>query len=102
MQKINYILPSEAQQAIFHFGLREKYFDTNFKKYTVEDFGVEKFERLLMKDRKFQKNLLKRKIRKYAEPRYFEMWLSRLRKNVFVFYDENEVIEWIYANVRNR
>jgi hypothetical protein len=99
MKNIIYILPSEAQEAIFYFGLKEKYFSTDFTKYRVSDFGVDKFKRLLHKNKKFQNKLLKRKVRKYARESGKERWVNRIvQEDSYVFYDETEVMDWIYIH----
>jgi hypothetical protein len=79
-------------------GLREQYFDTNFKRYSVKDFGIEKLGKLIRFDHDFQRALTKQELGSYSRNDAMNRWIFDLKESRYCFYDEDEVDRWIIKN----
>lgn len=90
------ILPSEAQQIIMNFGLRDFYFNKDFKKYSVKDFGERKIMNMCRFDEEFRTALSRKDtFKKYSRTDGFNRFLESLKKSRYCFYDEDEVLDWV-------
>ena len=90
-----YMLPSEVQKTVIELNLNEKYKDKQFKKYSVKDYGIKKLKNQILFDLDFRESLLKRKIGTYSRLDKRDRWINSLEESSFVFYDEDEVLEWV-------
>lgn len=95
---MKYILPSEAQKLIFKMRLGHKYLDTNFKRYNVKDFGIQKLNNLVRFDHDFQRALTKQDLGNYSNNFTLNRWIFKLKDSRYCFYSEEEVDKWIVDN----
>jgi hypothetical protein len=95
---MKYILPSEAQKLIFKMRLGHKYLDTNFKRYKVKDFGIEKLGKLIRFDHDFQRALTGQELGSYSRNDAMNRWIFNLKDSRYCFYSEEEVDNWIVKN----
>lgn len=95
-KQVNFILPRDAQKLIFGLGLKQFYYDKEFKKYSIKDFGENKFKNMIAFNVEFQEKLLGKKIQDYSKKYGKERMLTTITKSRFCFYDEDEIMEWVY------
>lgn len=98
VNEMQFMLPSEAQEKIFSSNLGHKYYSTDFKKYSIKDFGFNKLSNMLRYDSDFYLSLFRKKQTTYARGDSLDRFLLKLKKSRFVFYSEAEVVQWIYEN----
>ena len=92
---IKFILPSEAQMIIYGFGLRYYYAKTNFKMYSINDYGKKKFKRQMGFNSIFREKVLRRPYFNYPKKRLLRNDLRNTIGAGFVFFNEEEVLNWV-------
>jgi hypothetical protein len=97
-EKKTFLLPSEVLDLVYNLGLKEDYIKTNFKKYSVKEYGERKLMNICKFDTEFRERLTRKTNYAYARVDGLDRWINSLKKSRYVFYDENEVMEWIYIN----